>query len=84
MGVRGGGQGDKPPPKCQTRKKISYVFSSKFQRKADSDQNDLREESVFLRNFEESGKKLKKNKLGSLPRKIDSSLRTFWSESAFL
>ena len=31
----------------------------------------------------ESGKKLKKNKLGSLLRKIDSSLRTFWSESAF-
>ena len=82
MGVRGGGQGDKPPPKLE--KKISYVFSSKFQRKADSDQNDLREESVFLRNFEESGKKLKKNKLGSLLRKIDSSLRTFWSESAFL
>ena len=69
------------PPKLG--KNLSNVSSSKFQRKADSDQNDLREESVFLRSFEESGKKFRKNKLGSLPRKIDSSLRTFWSESAF-
>ena len=30
------------------------------ERKADSDQNVLREESVFLRYFEESGRKLKK------------------------
>ena len=42
-------------------------------RKADSDQNVLREISVFLRKFEESGRKLKKNikifclKLGASP-----------------
>ena len=47
------------PPKLG--KKLSNVSSSKFQRKADSDQNDLREESVFLRNFEEIGRKLKKS-----------------------
>ena len=43
------------------------------ERKADSDQNVLREVSVFLGKFEESGRKLKKNikifffKLGASP-----------------
>ena len=68
----GGGQGGEKPNKLE--KNCLMFFLKNFrERKADSDQNVLREVSVFLRKFEESGRKLKKNieifffKLGASP-----------------
>ena len=55
-----GGQGGEKPNKLE--KNCLMFFLKNFrERKADSDQNVLREVSVFLGKFEESGRKLKKN-----------------------
>ena len=68
----GGGQGGEKPNKLE--KNCLMFFLKNFrERKADSDQNVLREVSVFLGKFEGSGRKSKKNikifffKLGASP-----------------
>ena len=55
-----GGQGGGRSPLNQKKNCLMFFLQNFRERKADSDQNVLREESVFLRYFEESGRKLKK------------------------
>ena len=70
------GWGSKGGEAPNLKKNILMFFLKNFrERKADSDQNVLREVSVFLGKFEESGRKLKKNiEIQFWQRNLDSDL----------